>query len=74
MLSTGLGVVDVSWIREPEGEAGICAATAAAASCRDAAAQVLHHRIRPFGHDSCSRSAERVPLQTETPVGQDEGA
>lgn len=56
---------------EQEKEAETCTAIATAGSRRDAAAQVLHHRIRSFGHDRCSRSAERIPFQTETPAGQD---
>lgn len=39
-------------------------------SGRDAAAQVLHHGIGSFGHDSSSGGAERIPFQTETPMGQ----
>lgn len=41
-----------------------------AESSGDAAAQVLHHSIRSFGHDSSSGGAERIPFQTETPTGQ----
>ncbi len=39
-------------------------------SCRYAAAKVLQHCIRSFGHDGCSGCAERISLHTETPEGQ----
>lgn len=45
----------------------------AAASCRDAAAQVLHHRLGSSGHHRCPRNAERVPFQAEAPEGRAEG-
>lgn len=41
-------------------------------NCRDAAAQVLQNRLGSFGHDRCPRSTERIPFQTETPVGQED--
>lgn len=43
-----------------------------AASGRDAAAQVLQNRLGSFGNNRCPRSTERIPFQTETPVGQED--